>query len=240
VSDTFARIIDKALAFERERRYADAATMRADIRAALETMARGPSSSLQVIPFSTRMLRGSTADVGADATGEMPAVTSSAREAEFFHDEDEHGAPPAVRRAARNATLPWVLALVLLAVMAWKLGPAVQDELVRRASIEPVRKLWADVTASATEPAPPPPPPVETVTATEPAAAHAATAAEPAAESDDGPLAFDDAAPDAGETASEEPVHDAGTRAAVPAPRPMAPHAAKPPAKRPPAKKRRR
>ena len=56
--------------------------------------------------------------------------------------EHEPVVPPA-RAIAQSATLPWVLVLVLLAIGAWKLGPSLQEELVRRASLEPVRSLWS-------------------------------------------------------------------------------------------------
>lgn len=150
VSEPFADVIDRALAFERADRYPDAAAMRADIRNALG-MVRG-SSSLQIIPFSTRGLRASVADVPPPAPS---SVTSDAREANFFQEpeeeEDEEAAPPP-RSITNSTTLPWLFVLVLLALGAWKFGPTLQEELDRRASLEPVRKLWASATeASSSE-----------------------------------------------------------------------------------------
>jgi serine/threonine-protein kinase len=253
VSEGFAHVVDRALAFERSDRYADAAAMGADVRAALEMSgARGSVATLQVIPFSARNVRvGSAADLPgppdapvADTprpkTNTKPDVEADSKE-EWFEERPSESVPTHARAIARSATLPWLLVLLLLAVGMWKLGPSLQEELVRRSSFEPVRKLWTTPSSSASASAVP-------VDTNDPAAVP--TPAEPLEvdasgtldmDEDAGPVATEDPSPDAGEPAAlpvvEEP-HDAGpAHAMATRPRPPAHPAAKPPVKKPPAKK---
>ncbi|MBX3224356.1 MAG: serine/threonine protein kinase [Labilithrix sp.] len=168
VSESFARVIDRALAFDRADRYRDAAAMRADVRAALELSGgRASAMSLQVIPFSARNVRvGSASEIAPEeAVPARPRAKSAAdatpveKAAELVDGDDEAREPappaPAARTIAQSPTLPWAIVLVLLAIGAWKLGPSLQDELVRRASLEPVRRLWSPAAAEeATDRAP--------------------------------------------------------------------------------------
>ena len=209
VSESFARVIDRALAFDRADRYPDAAAMRADVHAALEVAARGSVATLQVIPFSIRNLR-----VGSMSELETPEATRSTKRdaGPIPPDEDaalseeetarERVVPPA-RAVARSATLPWLLVLVLLAIGAWKLGPSLQEELVRRASLEPVRSLWSPAPTSA-----PPPVPAALAPAASVAPAEMPLASQAAAGD---AISADDALPDADDVAStEDVVHHAG------------------------------
>lgn len=151
VSEAFARVIDRALAFERNDRYADARAMRADVRAALDIGIRASASSLHLIPFSARNIRvGAEADLAhhegdppRPKTAMDPDTPPESKEAGWLgvdHEVDVRGNTAPLDRAraiARSATLPWAVVLLLLAIGAWKLGPSLQGELVRRASVEP-------------------------------------------------------------------------------------------------------
>ena len=258
VSEGFARIIDRALAFERTDRYPDAASMRADIRAVLDAGTRGSAATMNIIPFSVRHGRlGSTGDAPGSTEALRPkadtnaAVTSVAKEERFFDDseddEPEDAVHPPVRPIAPSATLPWAIVLLLLAAFAWKLGPSLQEELVRRASLEPVRQLWSSPSASASTTAVSEPLPTTSAEATS-AEAPDASPAEPAdlgpapstLDMDDDGGALSEEAPDAGEAVAARTVHDAAApRPALPRPHPtQAPHANKPPIKKaPPTKK---
>ena len=95
--------------------------------------------------------------------------------------------------------------------------PSVQAELVRRASLEPVRKLWTSTSSSATPPESAEAPSTEAaaVDAGEQADAEAAVAIEV----DDAGVASDDAI-DAGDVAEEAP-HDASAPRPIARPRPL-------------------
>jgi serine/threonine protein kinase len=241
VSESFARIVDRALAFERADRY-DAVAMRADVRAALEIADQGVATALQVIPFSARNVRvGSLSELGSndEAKAPRPRAASTGEDAHATDVEDRASEPesyaPSLPR--QSTTLPWAGVLVLLAVAAWKFGPSLQEELVRRASLEPVRKLWSFPTDSAT---------AETTSEDETSpdtTADAATTDEGA-----GATARAHSSRDAGNapvvrSGTEE--RDAGVARVIaarphPTTAPPPPHpttTAKPPAKKPPAKK---
>lgn len=223
VSEAFARIIDRALAFERNDRYPDAAAMRADIRAVLTGAARASAANLLVIPFSSRGRPGSNADATTDV---LPAIRPKAdTNAALASDGDRVTREERPRGArapsppAQSSTLPWAIVLVLLAIGAWKLGPSIQAELVRRASIEPVRKLWPAASASASaepsdpgEPSPLASPTGEVSKLTPPALVFDADAA--AEEIDAGVDDVEDE--DAGATLEE--LVDAGTTPILPTP----------------------
>jgi serine/threonine protein kinase len=231
VSSAFARIVDRALAFERSDRYPNAASMREDVRALLE--ATEDAATLGVIPFSARNVR-----VGSVAESDPPRAKATtkddlprkARSEEAPAEEDSEEAVsvrPARRPIAKASTLPWAIVLVLLAIGAWKLGPSLQEELVRRASLEPVRKLWTADSASSQPPDPAPP--ASTVAAeTAPDAA--------VAELDEDVTSEDDVA-DAG--AVTNAIHDAGHPRPITTarPHPPAPPHGKPTPKKPPPKK---
>jgi len=180
VSESFAHLIDRALAFDRNDRYPDAAAMQADVRAAIEMATRSPAPSLQVIPFSARNVRiASLSEVASpDALEPQRAkantntdLTSVEKEADLSSGDDEQndeqddgeesdaGHVPPSRTIAESATLPWLLVLLLLGLGAWKLGPRLQDELERRASLAPIQKLWAPASASVSPDDAPPSPP---------------------------------------------------------------------------------
>lgn len=217
-SEGFARIIDRALAFDKADRYPNAAAMRADIHALAFAGLRSSKENLLVIPFSVR--RGSSPDSGNDVT--VPTVRGKADTNAAVSDaSDPAEASPRVRApqrpAAPSATLPWALVLVLLAIGVWKLGPSLQDELVRRASLEPVvRKLWTSTSASATPPEQVEAPSVES--STDAGEQPDAEAAAVAIDVEDAGLASDDAI-DGGDV-SEDAVHDAGAPK-VAKPRPL-------------------
>ena len=56
LSDTFSRIIDKALAYEKSDRYASAEVMRDDVRAAIATLRGDEIEATHVAPFSDRAI----------------------------------------------------------------------------------------------------------------------------------------------------------------------------------------
>ncbi len=228
ISETFARIIDRALAFDREARYPNAAAMRADVRAALD--GDDDDGALVVIPYSARNVR-------AFAPTELALEqTAPAKRADRPEESSRRASRP---EKGSSSTWPWAIVLVLLAVLAWKLGPELQQELTRRASIFPARKLWT------ADPAP--------ASSAEPAAIampDAAVAVEPDAsvqevQEDAGTTVAD--ATDAGApTAQVVTPPDAGAPRPIVRPRPpatvagakpAAPASAKPPAKKPPEKK---
>jgi len=146
VSDAFAKVVDRALTFERKDR-PDANAMRALVRDALERIDPDDGGSLSIIPFSARSFRaGSSAELPktSDNVPRARAITGG----EWLDHRDaakpSSDPPPSIRarkhtpasrRAPRGATLPWVLVLVLFAIVAWKLGPSLQEELVRRGSV---------------------------------------------------------------------------------------------------------
>jgi serine/threonine-protein kinase len=247
VSEGFAHVIDRALAFERADRYPDAATMGADVRAALEMGGvRGSAATLQVIPFSARNVRVASAIDLPEMPVDAPRPRANTNpEPEVANEDDERASESPVpaqhgRAIARSATLPWVLVLFLLTVGIWKLGPSLQEELVRRSSFEPVRKLWSTPSASASGAL------VAPSDTADPTAADTATPDVDASgtldmDEDAGSIAAEDPSPDAGEPAPlvEEPApHDAGpSHAMATRPRPSAHPPNKPPAKKPPAKK---
>ena len=268
VSESFARLIDRALAFDRADRYPDAAAMRGDVHAALEMAARESIATLQVIPFSVRKVRVGSELETPEATRRRtksdagPIATDG--ETALSEEETERVVTPA-RAVVQSATLPWVLVLALLALLAlgaWKLGPSLQEELVRRASLEPVRSLWSSAPTSAPIPVPAALAPVASV-------APAEMPLDPQAAAGD-EISADDALPDAGDVASTEDIvldagdvastkdvvphasviatgaardktaRDAGNTRPVAAARPPAPtppRATKPPVKKPPATK---
>ena len=209
VSESFARLIDRALAFDRADRYPDAAAMRGDVHAALEMAARESIATLQVIPFSVRKVRVGSELETPEATRRRtksdagPIATDG--ETALSEEETERVVTPA-RAVVQSATLPWVLVLALLALLAlgaWKLGPSLQEELVRRASLEPVRSLWSSAPTSAPIPVPAALAPVASV-------APAEMPLDPQAAAGD-EISADDALPDAGDVAStEDIVLDAG------------------------------
>jgi serine/threonine-protein kinase len=157
VSDAFAKVVDRALTFERNDR-PDANAMRAIVREALDE-SEDDSGSLSIIPFSARTFRaGSSADFSPKTSETAPRAraitgadtTSEEHEAKWFDERDAAPAkpssdpPPSIRArkqtpparpAPRGATMPWLFVLVLFAIVAWKLGPSLQEELVRRGSV---------------------------------------------------------------------------------------------------------
>jgi len=256
VSKGFAHVIDRALAFDRNDRYADAAAMQADVRAAIEIAARGSATTLQVIPFSARNVRvGSLSEIGSAEPVEAARAKANTNEdlTSATRDDDESdGAsrahvPPA-RALAQSATLPWALVLILVGLGVWRLGPSLQDELVRRASLEPIQKLWSTASASdappvETSPSPPAAPPI----AAPPPGATVDEAPEPAPappalemDEDAGPAVVEVPAADAGETiaptAAEAPPAVDSPAAETPAQQPpvQQPTAPQPPAQQPP------
>ncbi|MFO0735241.1 MAG: serine/threonine-protein kinase [Labilithrix sp.] len=94
ISDSFAAIVDRALAFDRDLRYQTAAEMRKDVRAALVTMPNAQPSHVNLVstemraPDSARVLPASTApsellDAGGPAFAlrkTIPAETETTRE----------------------------------------------------------------------------------------------------------------------------------------------------------------
>jgi eukaryotic-like serine/threonine-protein kinase len=251
VSESFANVVDRALTFEREQR-PDANALREIVHEALEYANPDDGGTLEFIPLSARSLRiGSSADI-AQKTSD-PAIRPLAksyagdREAPSTSDpppsEDSRGRSG--RPIAKSATLPWLLVLLLLAIGAWKLGPSLQEELVRRGSV------WATAApttttaprASASASADPDPDPTSSAT---PAASNNATSDAGAA------LAIDDIERDAGD-ADEGDAGDPAAPVAEPAPsaprdagashavaarphndRPPTSHTTKPPVKKPP------
>jgi serine/threonine-protein kinase len=163
VSDAFAKVVDRALTFERNDR-PDANAMRMIVREALDEI-DDDGGSLSILPFSARTFRaGSSADLSPKTSETAPrarAVTGAdtmSYEHEAKRSDDRDAGPakpssdpppsirarkktPAARAAPRGATLPWLLVLALFVVVAWKLGPALQEELVRRGSV------WASAPA---------------------------------------------------------------------------------------------
>jgi serine/threonine-protein kinase len=244
VSERFARIVDRALAFDKADRYPDAEAMRADIRDVLDADKRGSVHRL-VIPFSVRRA-GSNADDAPTPEFVAPARPKADTNAAVTSLADEEREPSSHRErrpVAQSATLPWAIVLVLLAGIAWKLGPSLQQELVRRASLEPVRQLLATASSaasSATEPDPPTIASAEAPTASplaEPAATPEADAA-PAIEADDEDASVDDDVSDSSDGGDALPAPVASAAHSAPHPRPpQAPRAAKPPVKKAPAKK---
>ncbi len=265
VSESFAHVIDRALAFDREDRYPDAEAMRADVRAALDMCVRTSAASFVVIPFSARNVRvgsfSSLADIPPQTTdakdakdakdtnddeeaaardegsGDDAKVQRAARRKTYVDIEEESAIQAPVRSLARSATLPWLIVLLLLGVGAWKLLPSIQEELVRRAS------LWASS-------APPSLAPSTSASATTTSATEEQDASSaPGTDTDASVEDIDDAGALETDSISAEPVTGdaaappASSVAVLPSARPPArpqhptsPHAAgKPPAKRPPA-----
>lgn len=230
-SDGFARIVDRALAFDRNDRYLDANAMRADVRALLES-ATPTEDAPFVAPFSARHATTAKDAVAANG-GVLPAGVAAARpptsaDVETSHEESVvlGGREGKAEGAARSTTLPWALVLLLLAAFAWKLGPSVQRELVRRASLEPVRKLWVPVSvtdAGAEETSP--------VDSTD-GGTHEDLGPAPSA------LDLEDGAGLEEDLPADEPVHDAGARRVIPRPRPSLPTRPTKPAPKKPAPKK--
>ena len=106
VSEPYARVIDRALEFERAARYEDAAAMRSDVTAAiaqLEAAAREP--------------RAAAATVAAPAASSEPTIELS--EGDIVRPP-AYGLDESVRLPKRRSLLPWI-ALLLLAGVGVKL-----------------------------------------------------------------------------------------------------------------------
>ncbi|HVH47823.1 MAG TPA: serine/threonine-protein kinase [Labilithrix sp.] len=111
VSDTFARIVDRALEFKREDRYADAAAMRADVQAALALLP-SDASTVHVIPASqpppaldVRGLPPAPTSPALADTVRVPAVAtapSPENVGRAVDDRQEHTAPRARQRPAQR------------------------------------------------------------------------------------------------------------------------------------------
>jgi serine/threonine-protein kinase len=109
-SDAFARIVDRALQFEKTDRYPDAAAMRADVRAALEEI--GGTSSLKIVramapsqlattEISASDLDDAPSDIGVRGTelAMKPPSPASLREAQARASEKQRATVPAEERA---------------------------------------------------------------------------------------------------------------------------------------------
>ncbi len=212
VSESFADVVDRALTFEREDR-PDANAMQTIVRAALEVANPDDGGTLTVIPISARSLRiDSSAEIPQKASDPAirPPATSDVGEPDGASDP-----PPSDDRRARpiakSATLPWLIVLFLLAIGAWKLGPSLQEELVRRGSV------WASASPTTTASAP--------STTLEPEPDPTPAAPRPSAEaSDAGAPTIDD-----GAASAEADEEDASARARVAEPAPSFSRDAGPP-----------
>lgn len=157
LSERFARVVDRAIAFDRAERYPTAAAMRADVLAALETRATAVSL-LQVIPFSRRSFSSFGSRPEDVKNFSLPriterGVTSDVREAAFFVKNSESALPDSERAPsegaesrveqlasvvmARRSLVPWLVIAAVLAVGGWMFGPTLKSELVRRSAQGP-------------------------------------------------------------------------------------------------------
>jgi len=150
VSEPFARVVDRALAFERDDRYPDASAMQADVRAALAMLEAGETATVQVIPFSARNVP--TAEMAALEIGERATVPSDRPppksppppppKTEAPEPEPVSEPPPSARsreastvERPRSSVLPFLFVAAALGLIGWRFGPSIQAELVRRASV---------------------------------------------------------------------------------------------------------
>lgn len=90
-SEVFARVVDRALAFKKEDRYASAAEMRADVRAALETLAVSRATTLNVLPYSTKSPRALAP--GEDAPAKKAPARELGKESSGGTSSDETSSP---------------------------------------------------------------------------------------------------------------------------------------------------
>lgn len=138
VSEPYARIIDRALAFRREDRYGDATAMQADVRSAMSELFAGAGPTRVAVPVG---LSG-----GASNEHEPTTLQMHARDL-------PPAAPPLKRlpaaRRSRRSIIPWV-ALVLVGGVGARLGWEHRTSVASRV-----------LSAIPSPPQPPPQPPRE-------------------------------------------------------------------------------
>jgi len=161
VSKPFARVIDKALQFERDDRYESAAAMRADVERALAELEAeerpAPPSSRQRPPALSQRPPMPSQRPPAPSKGPPaePPAPSAPREATIelsgsdLEPQPAYGIDESIRIPKRRSILPWLLLLVLggLGVLAWRNPDRVRDTWTSVAAWWAARSNATDVDA---------------------------------------------------------------------------------------------
>ena len=124
-SEALAGVVDRALFFEKDDR-PTAAGLQVVVRQALGIVRESDephSARLKIIPSSARNVR------AADPVDSAPVVAAPA--------SDPVLPRPVAKRVATSATLPWVIVLVLLAVVGWMTLPSIGGVLEKHATVAP-------------------------------------------------------------------------------------------------------
>ena len=144
-SEALAGVVDRALFFEKDER-PTAASLQVVVRQALRILferdePRDPNAPprLRIIPSSARNVRAAGPQDDINSTNVIAAPAS-----------DPVIARPIARRVVTSTTLPWVLVLVLLAIVGWTALPSVGSVLERHATVAPPPSSAPPIGAPAT------------------------------------------------------------------------------------------